>query len=578
MSRVSIGLSPSEDRVPAYFSISKFLPILEDYADIWDVDIVAGRSHQGFPLASSSTGETVAVNFFHEEESYTEYRTLYGVKSFALGHVFKEEIRCLNVSLFRGSKRHEFYDFDDSLLAHTDDQSVNFDFDFLRTCWDGHEDVLRIILAWGLSQALSHTHIRDVRDGFAEYVKKQCAARVDEERSKFIATHQQIAKKCIQAYEEKLGVAVAASVENEARCVAANQELEGFIALDLDTIGVPSTEQFESDFERLRNLSGVARVEVADNIWVTTRRLEQICPPPSEVMHSRYVSKAYDIGSIKFSIDPSCDSFYGLTFRVHQAGAYRNAYLNGAVNICLGNNIMAGGMNLTIGKLLVKYKIPDVAALVLTFFRFVNTVPRESEKMPSLPELDDCDAASSLDECSEEDWKREKQAYVALMQRVAKKRGKVDRDAMLQELQVKQSTTFAALKKCWEAAAELELIRQRVKANETMREERAHELLDKLEKHPVVLGFDMHGGMRIWFNQKSVFLCPTLLWISEKGVARLISFVESYGQARNHAILWDWNGDTKAVEYIARGEYAELVSCVMQITNYWFGQMGTYQG
>ena len=587
MGSVTIGRSPSENppeqkAASLYYPISKFKQILEDYARIWDINIIAEWPETCALAPAHGDSKSVTLHFFHEKMS--ESRAIgYTIKNSVLGHVCTEEIRCVFVTVPNSVYRIEFNDFDDSLLAHVQRESIYIDFDFLRTCWDGHEDVLRIILAWGLAQLMVMSFdVTERADRFTEYVKALYAEMILEERKKFVLFQQDIAKKAIAYYEQELLVSVRSSIEYEAAHVEATRQLEEFIALDLDAIDEVERKQFEADFDRLRHLVGVAKIKIANGrIFVATNRLEQVYPPPALAHMFKERTKEYDVGSIEFSIDPLSEQHAEIDFRTLVAGAYRNTHFTSSV-ICLGSNAAAGGMNFVMDKLLVKCKIPDVVASILTFFRVVNMRPTPSsnfnamEQMQPLRDTGRIASVFSVIEYAETDWKQEKPAYVALMENVVRQRGKKEREKVLNDLRSKQTIAFSNVKRCWEAAADLERVRRHVVARFMAIEARAHLLLDALEKHSAVLGFDMHNdGLRIWFRHDSVFKYPSILWIQKDGVVRLVQIWGMIGCAKNHVILWDWNGRKRPTELVARGEYAELVSHVMDVMSNWLAQMSS---
>ncbi len=567
MGRVTIGRSPGKDIADMYFPISRFLPILEDYAHIWDVDIIAQWPQRADLVRAWWDAKIITINFFQEKVVPEEYTTKISI----LGYALKDHIRCAKEGIVTGTGNPKFFDFTDDLLAHTGSRSVNIDFDFLRTCWDAHEEVLRIILAWGLTHGVVDPYNSLARgDRFAEYITKRCTETVEDKRTRFTHFQRDVAKKSVKNYEEKLCTAVGLSVEHETAYVEVCRQLEELIALDLEAVDDLQKEQFETDFDRLRNLNGIAKVwVVGGKIFVVTRRLEQTYPPPSQIVFNE-VSKIYDVGSIRFFINPSYESYAGIEFNIDKHGAYKNAYLLNSATVCLGTNAAQGGMNMALGKLLSKYKIPDVVALILTFFRFVNAQPVVNADFTAAP-LNERD--ETLVEYTDEDWGREKEAYTELLMSTMRNRGKKEREKILDGLTLKQASAAAELWKCWTAATELERFRLRIQARAKVIEERALALLEKVEKNPAVLGFDMEHGFRIWFMQRNVFMYPSLLWIQENGTVRLISFLESHGSARNHAVLWEWSGNTRPSEFVARGEYAEVLGCVMQVTANWLAQV-----
>ncbi len=571
MSRVTIRRSPGKRIAGTYFPISMFLPILEDYAHIWDVDIIAQwpKYQNGKGLICKE--KTVIINFFHEKDPAVDDLDLRGVKSSAFGYVFADEVACVKPNIYSGLtriQRLELFDFDDTLLAHVDHEggeSITIDFDFLRTCWDGHEDVLRIILAWGLSQTSAKLDSFAQVDRFAEYLKKRSAQIIANERSKFVCYQQQVARESVEYYVGKLSESVRRSVESEAWYVRATRRLEEFDAVSLEIVDAVKSDQFADDFDRMRNLFGVAKISIEHGrIIIMTHRLEQIYPPPYAEGFSGEVSRVYDVGSIKFTIDPAYGSYHGIEFEIYENGEYKNAYFQGKGNMCLGTSTVHGGMNMTVAKLIIKFKIPDIVALILTFFRFVHAEPVKNPDF--IGEEEEYNHVSAR---TEEAWKLEKQAYVEVMVDIVKKQGKRERDTIRGELSTEQMNAFSAAKNCWIAAAELERVRLRIGARAVYVAEEALELVDELEKHPAVLGFDLQHGLRIWFEHRNVFMFPSLLWIQENGSVHLVTLLTSHGRARNNAVLWDWRGDKAAMELVAYGEYADLVFRVMELTTYW---------
>ena len=569
MGRVTFGRVPEEclGAKESHVPLSRFLPILEAYAEIWDVEIFADWP-VFLPKPPENDGRVITVNFFHEYvlpvTPAEKYNNLHKVFHFDFG----TPVQRLASSLPWGQPCGGFHDFDGTLLCHVEKKSMFIDFEFLRNCWDGHETVLQILLAWGLSKMVTRTgRLEDLMQGerFSKYIEKQCAADEESTVEKYIEHQNKLMQKAVIEYRSGLEATLRSSVGTEANYASlfrAHEELEAF---DRQIKASISRIDLEKDFERLRALDGVKNVRVeGGRIIVVTHPLVQMYPPPSMV--ENHPTAPYDVGSIEFTINTEMETHGGIEFRPVVFGSYRNAFFG--PNICFGQG--GDGLNTVLSKLLITYKIPDIAALILTFFRFVHAAPAvfgDGDRMA----MNHMKATDSFDD-SAENWNLQKQAYIALGVERLSMRSQAGRQAELTALKVRIETEFASLKKSWDSASELKrLINYLMLSSDTM-PLRVESTLQELKKNQTFLGIDMHGGFRIWFYQPHVFRYPSVLWVDVHGVIRLISFYNDYGQV-GHSLISDLDSHNldceKLFEHAAQGEYDKVLNDVLLITHGW---------
>ncbi len=578
MSFVTIGRAPEQypENKELYVPLTSFLPILEEYAEIWETKIVADWPDFEPEPQQHTLDHQVTIHFFHEYESIlpqehdaSPYTDLTKIFDFPF-HKPIAHIKLTDASYDVVTRI--FHDFDGIPVCYMKGRSVYIAFDFLRSCWSDHSTILQLILTWIFAQDMSGCPPNESgKERFLQNLQRQHRETKVASAQDVIERQKKDVHLSVSEYQTKLTKEIQESALLETKyidAIRAHRELEIF---DREFELSVSKRDLGRDFDRIRRLEGVRNIRIHGKmVIIATHPLTQTYPPPGVTSKDIEVTE-YDVGSVQFSIDTSCDITNGIGFQTIESGTHRNNYYN--TTICFGTGV--DGLNMTLSKLLALYKIPDVVAYILTFFRVVDAIPvkitEETTKAWSnaLRPVD----TLILNE-SEAQWERAREQYIALGVVKLAAIGQKERTEKLAQLQMLEFAAFHDLRNCWERTQTLRRLKDHIAFRRESIPAHVEQVLSMLEDNAVFLKLDCDGGIRIWFFEPFLFSYPALIWLRENRSTRVIAFSENYRQEL-HTVVVHPDSSPEIQDYqqlllhAVTGMYNDVLNDVLRIVSRW---------
>ncbi|TSC62864.1 MAG: hypothetical protein G01um101448_525 [Parcubacteria group bacterium Gr01-1014_48] len=575
MRRVTISRAPEDftKHEGRYVSLFRFLPLLQEFATLWDTDIEADWPYFEPPPQPPYDSSTVKVHFFHEfvsPQHSVKYKELQGVFDFR----FTNSVVCRTAPEYVADfDTYMLRDFDGALVCHTQGRSLYIDFDFLRSVWIQHETVLQILLAWGIAHMMAEYEqevSQGVQERFTNFVRVRCNLAQQNLEAHLAKYGQETMHTTLEQYENRLQDAVREASRVEARYVEASREYAEFDAFNREFLASISRQKLGEDFDRFRALEGVRSIRVEnDTIIVATKLLTQMYPPPALATKDRPTT-AFNVGSVEFAINVWGDHPLHISFRPLEWGTHVNKYF--VASMCFGGE--GSGFIHIMSKFMATYNTPDLVAHVLTFFRVVNAPPNpinaeHYEYWKKIP------LKENIFIEGEENWQREKDQYIALGVKRLEAIESSERSTKLSELKEAVETEFTNLRKCWDAAYSLKCLKDHLTSTLRLAPVNLYATMQKLQKNPAFIGIDTRDKIGIWFTAPQVFRYPALLWVREDGSIRLVSFYEDYEQ-ENHALVLtkgkcalEHRAYRRLLTHAAHGRYDAVLDDVLEIVATW---------
>ena len=545
--------------------VERFLPILERFSDMFDVPLVAylpARLGTAFDIGNWP----IYIHFF--------YRITTGVSAAnesSVSEVFdytsSRPLRCWNP---HPSQHLSFAltDLRGTLIAHRDKRSIFIDFDFLQSSWDGHEDMLSLILWYLMPRYSSSRGTKAIGELCAEDFRRSLAG--GEKAVAFSQFFLESIKRSLNGCADEKDNVSGDIADLEKSYMGSMREIrikEEY--LEWLPGKMLSDEALGEEFDSILRLPDVLRIEVfgrpdlgndkeKTKIKIFTRQLVQRIPPPPQK------GESYDIGSYNINLypfvefDPRHAVSAAINIESREPGTHQKQYIAGST--CLGNKPDTG-LNYSAAQLWAIASMFPLTKLVLTFLKYDTKRPNPK---PMYGWGESKPLSSSVSELSGEEYGLERNRYIELMKRVRQSR--LDRSVfkVLTELKEQAAVNLSGLYQKRVRIAELETFFLFLREKLGTAREESSRVFQELVAHPAVLGVEMKGGLRVWLYGGENINFPRLLWITPAGLLRVLSADDFNGKISNHGFAFKSCGEEEAIRrFLAGGDYVQALNAIL---------------
>lgn len=549
-------------------SIDKFLPILGTFADIFEVSLTA-CVHQEREKARDSKDNTLFIHFFYRTTTGESGANESGISE-VLNYSSLRPLRYWKSYPYQ-SQPYALRDFKGITIAHRDQKSIFIDFDFLQNSWNGHEDVLFLILWYLIPAHYAPSSEKFLRGGerLAEYLRNRFTKTRKKEEdafSEFLLVTLKDALATCESQTIQITEKIITAEEVYMRIQREVKELEEY--LQWLPAKLPDDETLGKEFDALGKLPDIVKVKVhhtdeGTHIRLSTRRLIQMIPPPPQK------GKRYEIGSFVIHIYPSAEinpssNIPGAIFikqNQDEQGPYQKQHID--KQSCLGNKVDRG-LNYAAARLWAEASMGPLVQLILTFLKFDVHPPMENSGYKPGTKKPEPDVINKV---SQETHALERERYIDLMKKVRKDRLMNHTAKNLAELLNKADTELGDLIRSRIRLEELKTLLRFLREKLGQAKEEGPRMFKELALNPAVVGIELRNGLRVWLYDGKNITFPRILWITSSGLIRLLAVHDFNGKALEHAITFGSTPEEEtARNLLAEGNYPQLLAKIVDLT------------